>query len=289
MRPTLWRFHGPGDELRRAVWFLDTQRNGLQPYNEAAQAVLEDAYMFLKWIIKQQPKQDGGILLTVEVPSPDESEYQLVQFSSLTSATAIGKGLKGAISLFKRRVYRGAFQEVDSDAEENDSVDNSVEEDVGTTMDDYDPKILMLPEIEECDQEQNPDFLLEECIPDPSFLKAGYESNSQKTNKNESHDETPDQLKNQNDETDETLYESASLAFPLDEMNSRKGDWKNSFEDAGRIDHLVLVVHGIGEMMINVDLFGISKMPTIIDCCDFLRDNHAEVLNTRYSRRGRVE
>jgi len=37
MRPNLWRFHGPGDEVRRAVWFLDTRRHGLQPYGEEAQ------------------------------------------------------------------------------------------------------------------------------------------------------------------------------------------------------------------------------------------------------------
>jgi len=287
MRPTLWRFHGPGDEVRRAVWFLDTQRNGLQPYGEGAQAVLEDAYMFLKWTITQ-PKQDGGILLTVEVPSPDESEYQLVQFSSLSSATAIGKGLKGAISLFKRRVYRGAYQEVDSDLEDDASVDTGLPEDATTAMDDYDPNILMLPEAEEdeADQEQVQEFVFEDSIPDPSFLRSDIQSKQKKV-KSESMDEV--QLESESDISDEIVYESASLAFPLEEINSRAEDSPNAMEDGGRIDHLVLVVHGIGEMMINVDIFGISKMPTIVDCCDFLRDNHAEVLNTRFSRRGRVE
>lgn len=288
MRPTLWRFHGPGDELRRAVWFLDTKRNGLQPYGEGAQAVLEDAYMFLKWTIKKTKQQDGGILLTVEVPSPDESEYQLVQFSSLTSATAIGKGLKGAMSLFKRRVYRGAYQEVDIDFEDDDSVDAGVPEDNTTSMNDYDLDILILPEVEEdeTDQGQNKKYAFEACIPDPSFLRADFES-KQKKGKRETIDEV--KLNDNNDKSEETLYESASLAYPLEEMTKRVEDSANGMQDERRIDHLVLVVHGIGEMMINVDIFGISKMPTIVDCCDFLRCSHAEVLNTRYSRRGRVE
>jgi hypothetical protein len=133
-----------GDEVRRAGWFLDTRRHGLQPYGEEAQAVLEDAYMFLKWRseclkegsadqrdnpssrtaqektcpenvchpetskLEQEDPIIGSALLTVQVESPDGSEQQLVQFSSLTAATAIKKGLGGAISLFKRRVYRGA-------------------------------------------------------------------------------------------------------------------------------------------------------------------------------------
>jgi hypothetical protein len=54
-------------------------------------------------------------------------------------------------------------------------------------------------------------------------------------------------------------------------------------------------------MLKNFDLFGISKVPTIVDCCGFLRTNHSEVLNVRFSqmyqtldgipqpRRGRVE
>jgi hypothetical protein len=121
----MWRFYGPGDELRRASWFLDTQRYGLQPYGEDAQAVLEDAYMFLKWATKQQVRDGSSILLTVQVPSPDGSENQLVQFSSLTSATAINKGVKGAFSLFKRRVYRGIkpAKKLESRVEEDKLID----------------------------------------------------------------------------------------------------------------------------------------------------------------------
>jgi hypothetical protein len=130
MRPNFWRFHGPGDDVRRGVWFLDTRRHGLQPYGESSSAILEDAYLFLKWRNQQlkegsyesgkkEPRQpllentcreDGknvddrdeegrdddpmgeNALLTVQVESPDGSEQQLVQFSSLMAATAIQKG-----------------------------------------------------------------------------------------------------------------------------------------------------------------------------------------------------
>eukprot|EP00957_Ditylum_brightwellii_P100844 7685802-Ditylum_brightwellii.AAC.1 len=54
----MWRFHGPGDEVRRGVWLLDTKRHGLQPYSEESAAVLEDAYLFLKWSFFQNTRGD---------------------------------------------------------------------------------------------------------------------------------------------------------------------------------------------------------------------------------------
>ena len=151
-RPTLWRFYGGGDPIRRSVWCLDTQKHGLQPYNERAQAVLEDAYLFLLWRQNEQnnaalndsrtekdDEWEENVILTVQVPSPDEKEQQLVQFSSLTSATAINKGLGGAISLFKRRVYRGASfplppedDEMDEDPAESSYGDDSADIDLDT-------------------------------------------------------------------------------------------------------------------------------------------------------------
>jgi hypothetical protein len=46
--------------------------------------------------------------------------------------------------------------------------------------------------------------------------------------------------------------------------------------------HLVLVVHGIGEMLKPTDAFGLplpGLTSTIIECCDSLRKNHCEILN----------
>jgi hypothetical protein len=114
LRPTFWRFHGDGDAVRRSTWLLDTARYGLQPFDDEASGILEDAYLFLKWMslqrafqVDESDSQADDAILTVEVPGPDGQD-RLVQFTSLTRATAIQKGLGSAVALFKRRVYRGA-------------------------------------------------------------------------------------------------------------------------------------------------------------------------------------
>jgi len=37
-------------------------------------------------------------------------------------------------------------------------------------------------------------------------------------------------------------------------------------------------------MLQSFDFFGLKKVPTIVDCCGYLRDNHAEVLDVRFSQ-----
>lgn len=310
MRPNLWRFHGPGDEVRRAVWFLDTRRHGLQPYGQEAQAVLEDAFLFLQWrneqlkegiaenerkSPKQQPvsestcRDDGkdisdinkakdldddplgeDALLTVQVESPDGGEQQLVQFSSLTSATAIRHGLGGAITLFKRRVYRGADL----------SVPKAPETILGVTPDD-----IFSGDID----------LKSQSISDPHHIEGPDDI---------SLEESKIELESQGDHRfeDEEEYESdvwsvlplpseeESLAVPASQFdNSDRVSRRSISEDeyGDDIDHLVLIVHGIGEMLQSaVPLFGLNipNLSSIIDCCGFLRKNHAEVQNARFSQ-----
>ena len=65
------------------------------------------------------------------------------------------------------------------------------------------------------------------------------------------------------------------------------------------VENLVLVIHGIGEMMRTVDLFGLGlpALSPITTCCDCLRSNHSEVwrcsetssLESDFSKLGRVE
>jgi hypothetical protein len=287
-RPTMWRFYGHGDEIRRATWFLDTQRTGPQPYGEDAQAVLEDAYLFLKWMSRRRV-WDGSVLLTVQVPSPDGNEHQLVQFSSLNSATAIGKGIGGAISIFKRRVYRGAYyprhnvlsvlpqsdprhaKEIIQQDEtlnsplrlENLKLDSLVDNSVAPTSDGNDMEsadVLGSTESKE-DREQN---LLCDKPKSPS----------------------------NNNESDLNPHGRSLLAFALknDSNKTIVGNKEKSEENAmeschtEKLDHLVLVVHGIGEMLKTFDFFGLKRVPTIIDCCGYLRDNHAEVLDAHFSQ-----
>jgi hypothetical protein len=55
---------------------------------------------------------------------------------------------------------------------------------------------------------------------------------------------------------------------------------QHSNDDNDKVEHLILVVHGIGEMLRSVDLFGLGMpaLSPITECCDFMRKNHAEVL-----------
>mmetsp|Transcript_8883 Transcript_8883/g.21716 ORF Transcript_8883/g.21716 Transcript_8883/m.21716 type:complete len:434 (+) Transcript_8883:1-1302(+) len=72
-----------------------------------------------------------------------------------------------------------------------------------------------------------------------------------------------------------------SLAFPIE---MARGDVLESYTESSEADHLVLVIHGIGEMMKTFDLFGLKKVPTIADCCGYLRDNHTEISGARLAQ-----
>jgi len=297
-RPTMWRFYGPGDELRRATWFLDTQRHGLQPYSEDAQAVLEDAYLFLKWTTKRRV-WDGSILLTVEVPSPDGKEQQLVQFSSLTSATAIGKGLGSAISLFKRRVYRGAhygknpIEDPDDDGSvldgsetsdylsgvDSESFDRSERSDgsegSGSDWIDLDTTgtstaaaaaAALLPENIgnplSPPRTATPNRKTEyrsrlSTIDDTDFSSSSQQSTTTSTRAGGRVRLYPEDAKRLRLRPPRPVDEHMQLAFSLkvektkdSQPFGRKGGNNDDDDDgSGDVDHLVLVVHGIGEML----------------------------------------
>jgi hypothetical protein len=376
-RPTMWRFYGPGDELRRATWFLDTQRHGPQPYGEDAQAILEDAYLFLKWTARRRV-WDGNILLTVQVPSPDGSEQQLVQFSSLTSATAIGKGLASAIALFKRRVYRGAcptpppppsISETETEENTSSSKDGQVKADdhrdetpleqappvekesekktmEGASEDSSSPIVVadkeqtIHPSRAQCwvdlksedhqSSRQQSTTGEAQISPDPALHREitsvdaeDYENmdnpvkrpvdvandDGKCTARSEKHDSGGledghhEQLKrNLSIPVSGPLDDQLLLAFPMDGSSVEGCGVEDDLDDDGSdVDHLVLIVHGIGEMLQAIDFFGLSTLPTIVDCCGFLRKNHEEVLEARFNqlfqtldgvpqpRKGRVE
>ena len=52
--------------------------------------------------------EEEDVLLTVQVRGPIDGEDMLVQFRGLDSAMAVKKTLGGALSIWKKRVYRGA-------------------------------------------------------------------------------------------------------------------------------------------------------------------------------------
>lgn len=225
MRPTLWRFHGRGNQVRRGVWLLDTQKHGLQPYCEQSASLLEDAYLYLKWRAKKcnAGQSSAGssdmnddmdtILLTVQVMFGDES--QLVQFRSLTRITAIQKTVAGGFALFKRRVFRGIRTDIIEktflDCNKNDQASSTY-----TPSGDLMSCVNLAAPITLIDSSYRQDTSSDSCVP---------------------------------------------------------------VSDSENIDHLVLVVHGIGEMLKTGDL----RLPlpsltsSIIDCCDSLRKNISEI------------
>ena len=312
MRPTFWRFHGPGDEVRRAIWFLDTPGYGLQPFDEEAHAVLEDAYLFLQWMAycrhheigrststsdssrhsnnpQQQehafsPKQpdvsDGnnldGSLLTVEVNCPDGTA-RLVQFSSLTQATAIQKGLGAAIAIFKRRVYRGAWL---INSGNRSSSSNSSPSSAPVVDPDQAAPITMPPfsldqAIAQAAEENG--FLGETMVPNVSLRSLlQLPLTPQLHGSREVDMLLPSKM----------VDYDASLAVPPERLANEdmaKYLRDDNNNDSSKIGHLCLVVHGIGEMLRSIDVFGMS-LQNLSDCCRSMRRNHAQVLDAHFAQ-----
>ena len=263
MRPTMWRFHGSyTSEVRRGVWMLDTQRNGLQPYNDESCFVLEDAYLFLKHHLEKESSEKKDVLLTVQVTSPDGGETQLVQFRSLTRITAIQKTLGGALSLFnKKRVYRGARMMIDDDATSS-GAQSSAEQDGG-----FSPESASLRA-----SVSHESIVLGDASSSLSEAEATATSNSV--------DGPILELNTSFQSTTVTSAQDSAFAVAAPpEVESIRRAPETPGESDEEVEHLVLVVHGIGEMLRGVDLFGMAlpQLSTIAACCEWLRKNHSSV------------
>eukprot|EP00977_Amphora_coffeiformis_P014503 scaffold4063_cov178-Amphora_coffeaeformis.AAC.5 len=293
-RPTLWRFYGNGDVVRRSVWFLDCGQNkGLQPFDVSASKVLEDAYWFLQWMALQQERQQqqqptehdegsprdpdvttsnsslDGVLLTVEVSCPDGTS-RLVQFSSLSHATAIQKGLGAAFAIHKRRVYRGAWLGAD-DTTSARSVGSGTNNHAGTPPTPHYPSMDMTLTPARRFSSSDvflPNVLLREVLtphvpptPRSSLGPLLYAANQER------HDLSVPPTR---------LHQEDMARYWLGDDDS----------DGTNIDHLCLIVHGIGEMLRSIDVFGLSlpNLASIVDCCGYLRRNHAAVQRAHFSQ-----
>jgi len=257
MRPTLWRFHGSQThEVRRAAWLLETNGRGLQPYSDDSSAILEDAYMFLRYYCcaSSEPHSSGnggnniaGVPpLSVEVRGPDGDELQLVQFQSLTNVTAIQKTLGGAVQVFKRRVYRGGLVASPDKCIPHSGKETSIEGE-GLIND-------------ACNILDNTDVGNSENYPECEANFDGERSHAVVGN----------------------ASPSLSIAAPL---QSRVPEEPHGGDSDDNTEHLVLVIHGIGEMMRSVDVFGMGlpALCSIVDCCGWLRRNHAAVHAAHFS------
>ena len=180
---------------------------------------------------------------------PDGTD-RLVQFSSVTQATAIQKGIFPAVTVFKRRVYRGAWlQEKKSDEAQSLEDKASVER-----------SILQAAEVN--------GTLGDTFVPDVGLRSVL----------------TPPRLK---EEGRLVLYTGKDdLAVPPNRLWHEDMARYMDDEKDGHVDHLCLIVHGIGEMMRSIDVFGLSlpNLSSIIDCASFLRKNHADVQDAHFSQ-----
>ena len=55
------------------------------------------------------------------------------------------------------------------------------------------------------------------------------------------------------------------------------------------VEHLILVVHGIGKALQAFDLLGLVQLKSIVDCCKWMRDNHEEVRKNLRGAKRRVK
>lgn len=61
------------------------------------------------------------------------------------------------------------------------------------------------------------------------------------------------------------------------------GDDDDNADLNERVEHLVLVVHGIGDALMSVDL-GVVQLRSLVECCDTMRNHHEEVRTFRVHR-----
>ena len=76
-----------------------------------------------------------------------------------------------------------------------------------------------------------------------------------------------------------------SLAAPSSLSSSYQYD-PSTDPSHDKVDHLVLIVHGIGKALQSFELLGLVHLSSIVDCCKWMRDNHAEVADEQRSARG---
>lgn len=245
MRPILWRFLGEGNQVRRGVWVMDTGKGkGLQPYSEESASILEDAFLFLRWHLSQM------------------------------SRSRVTRGDQEAVLLHDECIH---------DETDNESPNQ------GKGSSDSDPILLTVQVVGPDGVDQIVQFrsltqvvavskslvgglsLFKKSVYRGARIHCDQQSKTQLDGAEIGIEDMPysdlENLDSNNDEYDE----ASTLAAPISFSDAY------TFEDEKICDHLVLVVHGIGEMMRSVDIFGLALPPlsSIVDCCGFMRENHA--------------
>ncbi|CAM9574706.1 unnamed protein product [Ectocarpus sp. 13 AM-2016] len=283
---------------------------GLEPYPLRAAAILEDAYRFLAWYLEcregggppsgarssgevgdrgARGKQGGGgslsptVLLTVQVAD------ELVQFRSLTDIVSVKRNLGSAFSLFgRRRVFRGVPVEAEGEKEEGGGGDEGEREKGGEDG------------AETGSNDGNDDA---PPYPDPpTSTGTPYASGSaldasehqavtgSSTESEESSSSCPTHVSGFASGEGGRGKRSRVKRNPSSSCSSQYGCGAEGADEVDsdleeRVEHLVLVVHGIGDALMSVDL-GMVQLRSLVECCDTMRAHHEEVVLNSKDLRG---
>ncbi|CAM9239974.1 unnamed protein product [Ectocarpus sp. 8 AP-2014] len=283
---------------------------GLEPYPLRAAAILEDAYRFLAWYLEcregrgsppgarssgevgdkgARGKRGGGgslsptVLLTVQVAD------ELVQFRSLTDIVSVKRNLGSAFSLFgRRRVFRGVPVEEEGEIEEGGDGDEGEREkrgedgtETGRNNDDDDA----------------PPY------PDPPTSSGTPYASGSSLDASEDQAVTGSSTESEQSPSSGPTPASGSASEeggggegsrvkwnPSSSCSSQHGCGADGADEVDsdleeRVEHLVLVVHGIGDALMSVDL-GMVQLRSLVECCDTMRAHHEEVVLNSKDLRG---
>ena len=250
MKPVFWRFYANGDPCRRSYWMQDSGSNdGLQPYSESSAAILEDAYQFLNHVWHSKIKRGDD-------SEPVASDLNVEDDSTSVLLTVQVQGPDGEDQLVQFRSLRQVF---------------AVKKTLGGALSYRKKRVYRGAEVS-----------IGKSSPPPGNVEDNVYSNSAGTSIVE---EFCDKGNEDGGEGGDSGTMS-SLAAPLQFSSSPECQFSafgDDVEDKDEVDHLILVVHGIGKAMQSFELFGLVHLSSIIDCCISMRQNYEEVMDQKSS------
>ncbi|CAM9395019.1 unnamed protein product [Phaeothamnion confervicola] len=279
---------------------------GLKPYPAAAAALLEDAYQFLKWYLGAGVARTGAgqggrsgsrgsglgrrsgsggtpgrsrspppsVLLTVQVMD------ELVQFRGLTDIMSVKRTLGGAMSVLgRKRVYRGVPP---LPAEQEAAAAAAAAAAASTTAVAAPVVPAPLPPAEAAaDAADATAMRASTCAEGGKEAAAAAPGAAPAV-------ESPPVLGRKGAAAAKTQAEAdgggaqavSGGAAAEQEEGGGYGSGDDDDEDLKEhVDHLLLVVHGIGDALNTMDL-GVVQLKSLIECCDNLRAQHEEVVRS---------
>mmetsp|Transcript_22566 Transcript_22566/g.29547 ORF Transcript_22566/g.29547 Transcript_22566/m.29547 type:complete len:1225 (-) Transcript_22566:245-3919(-) len=275
--PVYWRPHGAfvrprGTRVHRATWMEETKL-GLLPYSEGALAILEDAYHFLQWwlahpIGRHRITASGGFCPSEELIHEvelDDEEVEKVSPGVLLTVQ-VGSMSPDGLNDSTGAAPGSSLPERSAGSTESSSSGDQL------------VQFRSLSEI----------FAVRKTLASAMWAKTrrvyrGTQAIARQQARRKK--KNPDKkLVVPGLSQDHLQLCHESLALARGEMPSSLPphialrETAHDLEDP--VDHLILVVHGIGEALENIDVMGLLTLRSLIDCCEDLRNQHKEVMET---------